>query len=80
MKHASGLSITLAAIWVLAGCAILEPRTKESAPTHVYVSAISEGYALQSAVDYQKRISGTQIVTRKNLRNVQAHGHRTGNI
>jgi hypothetical protein len=51
MKHASGLSITLAAIWVLAGCAILEPRAKESAPTHGNVSAISEGYALQSAVD-----------------------------
>jgi hypothetical protein len=32
--------------WVLPGCAILEPRAKESAPTHVNVSAISEGYAL----------------------------------
>jgi hypothetical protein len=37
MKHTSGLSITLAAIWVLSACAILEPRAKED---------LSEGYAL----------------------------------
>jgi hypothetical protein len=35
---------------------------------------------IQSAVDHQKGIPGTQIVTRKNLRNVQGHGHRTGKI
>jgi hypothetical protein len=46
MKHTSGLSITLAAIWVWSACATLEPRAKEEAPTNVNVSEISEGYAL----------------------------------
>jgi hypothetical protein len=45
MKHTAGVSITLAAIWVLSG-PILEPRAKEVAPTSVSVSEISAGYAL----------------------------------
>ncbi len=46
MTHTSGLSVALAAIWVLSGCAIFEPSAKEGAPTHVSASEISEGYAL----------------------------------
>jgi hypothetical protein len=37
MRHTSRLAITLAALGVLSGCAILEPRAKED---------LSEGYAL----------------------------------
>jgi len=46
MKHTAGLSITLAAIWVLSRPAILEPRTKEAAPQAISPSEISSGYAL----------------------------------
>jgi len=46
MKHTAGLSITLAAIGVLFGYAILEPRAKEEAPPTVTASDISAGYAL----------------------------------
>jgi hypothetical protein len=66
MKYASGLSITLAAIWVLAGCAILEPRAKESAPTQVNVSAISEGYALlYGLVSKEKQSSQLSIIKKE---------------
>jgi hypothetical protein len=37
MKHTAGLSIALAAMWILSACASLEPRAKED---------LSEGYAL----------------------------------
>jgi hypothetical protein len=46
VKHTSGLSITLAAIWILSGCATLEPGARKDAPTHFNASDISEGYAL----------------------------------
>jgi hypothetical protein len=46
MKHTTGLSITLAAIWVLSGAAILEPRPKEAASQNISASEISSGYAL----------------------------------
>lgn len=46
MRPTSGLPITLAAIWVLSGCAILGPRAKENAPTNVNASDLSAGYAL----------------------------------
>jgi len=66
MKYASGLSITLAEIWVLAGCAILEPRAKESAPTQVNVSAISEGYALlYGLVSKEKQSSQLSIIKKE---------------
>jgi hypothetical protein len=63
MKHTSGLSITLAAIWVLSGCAILEPRAKEGAPTKVNVSEFSEGYALlYDLVSKEKQSSLLSII------------------
>jgi len=46
MKHTAGLSITLAAIWILSGPAILEPRPKEAPPQNISASEISSGYAL----------------------------------
>jgi hypothetical protein len=46
MKYTTGLSITLAAIWVLSGPAILEPRGKDVAPPNISVSDIGAGYAL----------------------------------
>jgi len=66
MKHTSGLVITLAAIWVLSGCAILEPRTKEDAPTNVNVSEISEGYALlYDLVSKEKQSSLLSIIKKE---------------
>ena len=66
MKHTSGLSITLAAIWVLSGCAILEPRTKEDAPTNVNVSEISDGYALlYDLVSKEKQSSLLSIIKKE---------------
>ena len=63
MRHTSGLSITLAAIWVLSGCAILEPRAKEGAPTKVNVSEFSEGYALlYDLVSKEKQSSLLSII------------------
>jgi hypothetical protein len=41
----SGL-IALAAMWVVAGCATLEPGAKERAPTSASLSELSEGYSL----------------------------------
>jgi hypothetical protein len=41
----SGL-IVLAAMWVVSGCATLEPGVKEGAPTSVNLTELSEGYSL----------------------------------
>jgi hypothetical protein len=66
MKHASGLSITLAVIWILSGCAILEPRAKEDGPTNVNVSEISEGYALlYDLVSKEKQSSLLSIIKKE---------------
>src|SRR5580704_5411478 len=83
MMRAHRVAVVLLVL-LTAGCAILEPRAKEDAPTRVNSSDISAGYALlyalvfqraaiQLAVHHQKRIAGTQIATRKHLRNVQGH-------
>lgn len=66
MTHSSGLSITLAAILVLSGCATPEPRTKEGAPTHVNASEISEGYALlYDLVSKEKQSSLLSIIKKE---------------
>jgi hypothetical protein len=46
MRHTSGLSIALVAMWVLSGCAVFEPRANGDAPTRISPSQLSEGYAL----------------------------------
>lgn len=46
MTYATRISISLAAAWLLSGCALLEPRAKNDAPTNVTVSERSAGYAL----------------------------------
>jgi len=54
MKHTSGLSIILAASWVLSACAILEPRAQED---------LSEGYALlYNLVSKEKQSSHLSII------------------
>ncbi len=66
MKHTSGLSITLAAVWVLSGCAIFEPSAKEGAPTHVNASEISAGYALlYDLVSKEKQSSLLSIIKKE---------------
>ena len=46
MTHTSALSIALAVLWALSGCATSESRGKEGAPTTVKASELNEGYAL----------------------------------
>jgi hypothetical protein len=46
MKVSSALSSALVAIWVVSGCATLEPGAKEHAPASVSPSELSEGYSL----------------------------------
>jgi hypothetical protein len=54
MRHTSRFSITLAAIGILSGCAILEPRAKED---------LSEGYALlYDLVSKEKQSSQLSII------------------
>jgi uncharacterized protein YlaN (UPF0358 family) len=46
MKHRTGLSIALAAIWALSACALLDPRSTEDATAPANASDINIGYAL----------------------------------
>jgi hypothetical protein len=63
MKRTSGISITLAAIWIFSGCTLLEPRAKNDAPTHVNVSERSAGYAvLYDLASQQKHSSLLSLV------------------
>jgi hypothetical protein len=66
MRYTSGLSITLAAIGVLSGCATLETRAKEGAPTHVNAAERSEGYALlYDLVSKEKHSSLLSIIKKE---------------
>jgi hypothetical protein len=66
MKRPSGLSIALAAIFALSGCAIFEPSTKEDAPTNVKLFEISEGYALlYDLVSKEKQTSLLSIIKKE---------------
>ena len=62
MMRARRVAVVLLVL-LTAGCAILEPRAKEGAPTHVNVSEISEGYALlYDLVSKEKQSSLLSIV------------------
>ena len=66
MKRTSGLPITLAAIWVLSGCATVEPGAKERAPIKVNASEISDGYALlYDLVSKEKQSSLLSIIKKE---------------
>ena len=66
MKHTFGLSIALAAIWVLSGCAIHDPGAKADASTKVSASDISEGYALlYDLVSKEKQSSLLSIIKKE---------------
>jgi hypothetical protein len=66
MKHTSGLSIALAAIWILSGCAIFEPGGKEDAPTSVSVAELSQGYALlYDLVSKEKRVNLLSMIKKE---------------
>jgi len=66
MKHTSGLSITLAAIGVLSGCAIFEPGAKKDPPTSVSVAELSQGYALlYDLASKEKRASLLSIIKKE---------------
>jgi hypothetical protein len=55
MTYASRISITVATISLLSGCALLEPRAKNDAPTNVNVSERGAGYALLYDVATQQK-------------------------
>ena len=58
MKHTSGLSIALAMIWILSGCATSEPGAKDDAPANVKLAELSQGYALlYDLVSKEKRVN-----------------------
>jgi hypothetical protein len=60
-RHLAAVLLVL----LISGCAILEPRAKESTPTHVNVSAIGEGYALlYDLVSKEKQSSLLTIIKR----------------
>jgi hypothetical protein len=66
MRHTSGLSIALAAIWVLSGCAILEPDPKDDAPKNVKAFEMNEGYALlYDLVSKEKQASLLSIIKKE---------------
>lgn len=57
MTYVSRISITVATISLLSGCALLEPRAKNDAPTNVNVSERSAGYALLYELATQQKHS-----------------------
>jgi len=58
--------MTLAAMWVLSGCAILEPGATKDAPTRLNAAEISEGYALlYDLVSKQKQVSLLSIIKKE---------------
>ena len=66
MKHTSGLSIALAAVWVLSGCAVFESGAKDDAPTSVSSAELSQGYALlYDLVSKEKHTSWLSIVKKE---------------
>ena len=66
MTHTSGLSIALAAIWVLSGCAIFEPNAKEDAPANLKLYEMSEGYALlYDLVSKEEKASWLSIIKKE---------------
>ena len=65
MTRTSGISITLTAIWILSGCALLEPRAKNDAPTNVGVSERSAGYALLHDLASQQKHSSLLSLIKK---------------
>jgi hypothetical protein len=68
MKHIAGLSIAVATIWALSGCAMLAPGATGDTPppTQVNVSDLSEGYALlYDLVSREKQISLLSIVKKE---------------
>jgi hypothetical protein len=65
MMRARRVAVVLLVL-LTAGCAVLEPRAKENAPTHVNVSAISEGYALlYDLVSKEKQSSLLSIIKKE---------------
>jgi hypothetical protein len=66
MRRTSGLAITLAAIGVLSGCAILELDAKDDAPTNVKAVEMNEGYALlYDLVSKEKQSSLLSIIKKE---------------
>lgn len=72
MTHTSRLSITLAAVWLLSGCALLEPRAKNDAPTNVNVSERSAGYALLYDLATQQKHSNLLSLIKKETPELKA--------
>ena len=72
MTHTSRMSITLAAVWLLSGCALLEPRAKNDAPTNVNVSERGAGYALLYDLATQQKHSNLLSLIKKETPELKA--------
>jgi hypothetical protein len=66
MKHTSRLSIALAMIWILSGCATSEPDAKGDAPANVKLAELSQGYALlYDLVSNEKRVNLLSVIKKE---------------
>ena len=65
MTYVSRIAITLATISLLSGCALLEPRAKNDAPTNVNVFERSAGYALLYDLASQQKHSNLLSLIKK---------------
>ena len=65
MKRTSGLSIALAVVGILSGCATSEPGAKVDAPANVKLAELSQGYALlYDLVSKEKRVNLLSFIKR----------------
>lgn len=66
MKHTPGLSIALAVIWIVSGCATSEPGAKVDAPANVKLAELSQGYALlYDVVSKEKRVNLLSLIKKE---------------
>lgn len=65
MTYVSRIAITLAMFSLMSGCALLEPRAKNDAPTNVNVSERGAGYALLYDLATQQKHSNLLSLIKK---------------
>lgn len=65
MTYVSRIAITLATFSLMSGCALLEPRAKNDAPTNVNVSERGAGYALLYDLATQQKHSNLLSLIKK---------------
>jgi hypothetical protein len=72
MRLSMKLSVALAALWLFSGCALLQPRAKNDAPTNVNVSERGSGYALLYDLATQQKHSNLLSLIKKETPELKA--------